>query len=349
MTSRNPIAAIALLALLLVGCSATNNLTMSAVEPAPVTLSKDVTRIGIINRSLPAEGNKIADQVDKLLSAEGLHLDEEGSKAAVLSLKENLEQNRNLQEVVIIENESRLQKGLSVFPAPLDWAEIESLCEQYKVDAIFSLAFYDTDTKVTYKMTTMQLPNDLGIKASVPAHELTLNTLVKNGWRIYDPYSRRIADELVYNDPVVSVGKGINPVKAYEAIMGRKEAVLGTSTYMGKDYAQRILPYKHRVNRDYFVRGTDNFKMAQRRAQAGDWEGAAELWQLETSNKDRKVAGRACYNMAISNEINGDLESAIQWASKSYTDYEINDALSYLNTLKYRVRQQENLNRQLSK
>ncbi|MBD0776437.1 hypothetical protein HPE56_01420 [Maribacter sp. ANRC-HE7] len=349
MRNRNPFIAIALLSLLFVGCSATNNLTMSAIEPAPVTLSKDVTRIGIINRSLPAEGNKVADQVDKLLSVEGLHFDEEGSKAAVLALKEQLQQNQNIQEVVIIQDNPQLKKGLSVFPAPLNWEDIESLCEQYKVDAIFSLAFYDTDTRVTYKMTTMQLPNDLGIKASVPAHELTLNTLVKNGWRIYDPYSRRIADELVYNDPVVSVGKGINPVKAYEAIMGRKEAVLSTSTYIGKDYAQRILPYSHRVNRDYFVKGTNNFKIAQRRAQAGDWEGAAELWQLETSNKDSKVAGRACYNMAISNEINGDLESAIQWASKSYTDYEINDALRYLNTLKYRVRQQENLNQQLSK
>ena len=34
----------------------------------------------------------------------------------------------------------------------------------------------------------------------------------------------------------------------------------------------------------------------------------------ETSSKDEKVAGRAYYNMAIANEINGDLESAIDWA-----------------------------------
>lgn len=349
MTNRNPLIAFTFIAFLFVGCSATNNLTMSAIEPAPVTLSKDVTRIGIINRSLPAEEHKIADQVDKLLSVEGLHLDEEGSKAAILALKEKLQQNPNFDQVVIIEGKTGLQKGLGVFPSTLDWQEIESLCEEFKVDAIYSLAFYDTDTKVTYRATTMELPNELGIKAMVPAHELTLNTLVKNGWRIYDPYSRRIADELVYNNPVVSVGKGINPMKAYEAIMGRKEAVLDRSKYMGMEYAERILPYKHRVNRDYFVRGTDNFKIAQRRAQAGDWDGAAELWQLETQNRDQKVAGRACYNMAISNEINGDLESAIQWASKSYTDYEINDALRYLKTLKYRANQKRRLDQQVSK
>ena len=339
----------AICAMLLIGCSATNNLTMSAVEPAPIILSKDVTRIGIINRSLPSEGNKTADKIDKILSAEGLNLDSEGSEAAILALKEQLERNESIEEIVIIDDLAHLRKGLSVFPSTLTWNEIKDLCEEYKVDAIFSLAFYDTDTKVSYKATMMDIPNDLGVKVAVPAHELTLNTLVENGWRVYDPYNNRIADELVFSDHVVSSGSGINPIKAYEAIIGRKEAVMYQSKSMGMNYAQRLLPYKHRVNRDYFVRGTANFKIAQRRAQAGDWDGAAVLWKQETANTDPKVAGRACYNMAISNEINGNLGEAMQWASKSYTDYNNNYALSYLNTLKYRARQKEVLNKQLSR
>ncbi len=322
---------------------------MSAVEPAPITLSKDVTRIGIINRSLPSEGNKTADKIDQILSVEGLNLDKEGSTAAIIALKEQLQQNRNMEEIIIIDDTPNLRKGLGVFPTTLTWNEVEILCEQYKIDALFSLEFYDTDTKVNYTSTTMEIPNNLGVRVTLPAHELTLNTLVENGWRVYDPYSRRIADELVFSDHVVSSGKGINPIKAYEAIVGRKEAVLHQSKYMGMDYAQRLLPYKHRVNRDYFVRGTENFKIAQRRAQAGDWDGAAELWEMETTNRDPKIAGRACYNMAISNEINGNLDQALQWASKSYTDYNNNYALTYLNTLRYRVRQKDALNRQLSK
>ncbi len=336
-------------ALVLVGCSATNNLTMSAVEPAPITLSKDVTRIGIINRSLPSAGNKTADKIDKILSAEGLNLDKHGSEAAVLALKDQLAQNEAIEQIIIIDDLADLRKGLSVFPSTLPWSEIETLCEEYKVDAIFSLAFYDTDTKVSYKATMMEIPNDLGVKVSVPAHELTLNTLIENGWRVYDPYNRRIADELAFSDHVIATGNGINPIKAYEAIIGRKEAILHQSKYMGMDYARRLLPYKHRVRRDYFVRGTDNFKIAQRRAQAGDWEGAADLWHQETTHRDPKIAGRACFNMAISNEINGDLDKAMQWASRSYTDYNNNYALGYLNTLKYRARQKEVLNRQLSK
>ena len=110
-----------------------------------------------------------------------------------------------------------------------------------------------------------------------------------------------------------------------------------------------MIPRTRRIARDYYVRGSDNFKIAQRRAQAGDWDGAAELWERELTNPKEKIAGRAHYNMAISNEIKGDLEKAIQFASKSYTDYRTNIALDYVNILKYRVRQNRVLDQQLAR
>ena len=48
------------------------------------------------------------------------------------------------------------------------------------------------------------------------------------------------------------------------------------------------------------------------------------------------MADRACYNMAIINEINGNLDKAIEWAQKSYEDYNDKLALQYLNILKNR-------------
>ena len=141
-----------------------------------------------------------------------------------------------------------------------------------------------------------------------------------------------------------TLGKGINPLKAVEAIMGRKEAVLQSSTTIGSNYSTRVLPYTIRVSRDYYVRGTDKFKTAKRRAQTGNWDGAAELWNEEVDNPKRKIAGRATYNMAIINEINGDLNKAIEWASISYTDYKNKLALSYINVLKRRIAKNNQLN-----
>ena len=64
---------------LFTSCVSTNQLTMTAVEPAPVSIASDVRNIGIINRSLPSEGHKTIDQIDKILSVEGKNLDKHGA------------------------------------------------------------------------------------------------------------------------------------------------------------------------------------------------------------------------------------------------------------------------------
>ena len=81
MKNLNRIAMLALVGLIFGACGATNRLTMGAAEPARITIPADVMKIGIINRSIPAEENKIIDQIDKILSLEGLKMDKEGANA----------------------------------------------------------------------------------------------------------------------------------------------------------------------------------------------------------------------------------------------------------------------------
>ncbi|MFD0797588.1 DUF6340 family protein [Maribacter chungangensis] len=338
-----------ILTFLITSCSATNRLTMGVTEPALVYLPSDVKRVGIINRSEPSKGNKVLDDIDKILSAEGLHLDEKGAEAAISSLSSQLAAIRNFEEIKIIKDVEEIKKGLAVLPATLSWNVVEKICEENEVDVLFSLAFFDTDTKADYKITTMKLPNSMGIDVDVPAQEVALATSISNGWRVYDPQLKEVVDERIYTKQMLFKGSGINPLKAVEAVAGRNETVQEYSKNVGIAYANRLTPKRIRVARDYFVRGTDNFKIAQRRAQAGDWDGAAELWQQELAHPDAKIAGRAHYNMAISHEINGDIDKAIEFASLAYTDYRNNIALDYVNVLKFRVRQIRILDQQLAR
>ena len=337
------------IASLFISCSATNRLTMGVVEPAPVYIPNDVKNVGIIDRSLPSKGNDPIDKIDKILSAEGLQLDRKGAQAEISAFSDALVRSGKFDEVKILDTPDEVKKGLGVLPAALPWDVVASICDANGIDILFSLAFYDTDTQVSYNMTTMEIPNPVGVKVTVPAHGITLNTLIKNGWRIYDIRSRTILDEYIFNDPILSQGKGINPAKALEAIKNRDETVIQSSRNMGSSYSQRLLPYSTRVTRDYFVKGTDNFKIGKRKAQTGDWDGAAQLWEKELTNPSPKIAGRACYNMAIINEINGDLSTAINWASQSYVDYKNKEALHYLNLLKNRALQNEILEQQTAR
>ncbi|MBT2160788.1 DUF6340 family protein [Zobellia barbeyronii] len=335
--------------LLLSSCVSTNKLTMGVTEPARISLPSNAVRIGLINRSIPSEENKVVDKIDKILSLEGLNLDKEGAESAVTGLFDELTRNNRFETITIINDTDIQRKGLGIFPAALNWQAVQEICDANNVDVLFSLEFYDTDTQVDYKLTTVNIPNDLGIKAALPGHKVTLNTAIKNGWRVYDPQSKLVLDEYINNNHVTSIGSGINPMKAVEAVIGRKEAVLQRSSNVGNSYGYDVRPLNKRISRDYFVKGSDNFVIAKRRAQTGDWDGAAALWEKEVNNPDGKVAGRACYNMAIINEINGDLEKAMEWASKSYTDYNNDEALRYVNVLKYRISEQRQLDRQLSR
>ncbi|WP_165750234.1 DUF6340 family protein [Cellulophaga sp. Z1A5H] len=334
--------------LLMTACGSTNRMTMGVTTPAKVYLSSDVKSIGIINRSEPSKGNKGLDKIDQILSAEGLNLDKKGAEAAISAFASELGMLKNLDEIKIIENVEEVKSGLGVLPATLSWETIEMLCDTYHVDVIFSLAFYDTNTKSSFKVTTMPLENNLGVKVNVPAQEVTLNTLVNCGWRLYDPKTKLVIDERNYTKEMLFHGQGINPIKAVEAVKQRNETVQEYSRNVGIAYAQRLVPNKIRISRDYYMSGTDNFKVAHRRALTGDWDGAAELWKKELNNSDLKIQGRANYNMAISSEIDGDLDLAISYASKAYTDYENKLALDYVNILKYRVEQNNVLDQQRS-
>lgn len=332
---------------LLASCSATNLLTLSVTEPAPVHLESKGKAAGILNRSLPAPQNEVIDAIDKILSVEGKDFDKDGAHESILGLQNELTKNNRFSSVKIIDDSTLKSVGLSVFPAPLPWETVEKIATENQVDYLFELSFYDTDTKVDYKTATVEKANVLGIKVPVIEHQATVSTLIKNGWRIYDVRNRNILDEQASNNVTTAVGRGINPVKAVEAVLGRKQNVMQLSNTLGADYALKTLPYKIRVSRDYYVKGTSNFEVGKRRAQTGNWDGAAELWEKEVTNKDPEIAGRACYNMAIINEINGNLDAAVNWAAKSYSDYGDKLALRYLNVLKNRQYKQQQLKSQI--
>ncbi len=326
-----------LTSILFSSCSTTNIMTISVTEPPLVYVPSDVKAIGIINRSLPSKENEKIDKLDKILSAEGKNLDKEAASQAIVGLYDEMLNNSRFSEVKIIDSVNVKSPGLGIFPAVLPWETVERICYENNVDALFALSFYDTDTRIDYKAIPVQVGGVLGVKIPAIEHHANVSTQIKSGWRIYDPGNKLILDEFLNNENVASRGVGINPAKAIESILGRNEAVLQISNNMGHNYAFRIAPYRVRVSRDYYVGGTDNFKIAKRRAQTGDWDGAAELWLQEVSSPKRKVAGRACYNMGIINEINDDLIAAMDWTSKSYTDYKNKDALRYLNILKGRI------------
>lgn len=318
------------------GSCGTNLMTMSVTEPAPVTIPGAAKKAAIIGRTKITKDNDILNKIDQVLSIEGKVLDSLGAQACLLGLYDDLVQKNRFEYLTIVDRLELESPSLGQAAAPLDWAIVERICQAQQVDLLFVLEHYDTDSKIAYTTAPVTITTPIGLEIPGLEHQATVTTLIHTTWRIYDPLTKVIYDELPGTRRFVSVGRGVNPTVAIQAIKNRKSLVQQNSNEIGHLYARRIQPYRIRVSRDYFVGGSSKFKIAKRRAQTGNWDGAAELWLQESKSDKRIPAGRGAYNMAISNEINGNLEEAIRWAQKSYEDYNIREALDYVKILRNR-------------
>ncbi len=341
---KNPIVFICII-LVCYSCSSTSLMSLNVPKPAPVSIPPNIKTVAIVNRTRASNETQTLDAIHKAVSLETNDLQAAGAQASIQGLSDELMKNTRFTQVKPLNGLDLRSYGAGVFPTALLWDSVERICKESNTDALFSLELFDTESKLNYAANPTNL-NLAGMSVAAIQHLVSMSTNVKTGWRIYDPSTRTILDEYILGRDLSSSGSGINPAVAASALIGRKEAVKEVGIQAGQAYADRILPYWIRVSRDYFVGGDQNFKTAQRKAQSGNWDGAAEIWLQETKSPDGKLAGRGCYNMAIIAEINGDLDGAIQWAQKSYETYNIRIALNYVNILRYRKQQSDLLKSQ---
>lgn len=230
------------LASTLTSCSITKDYTLSALEPASVDLASTITKIGIINESNTSQKSEYHTRFEQILSAKDHQLEKDGIDAAISGLFDELVKDQRFDTVQLIHTELNNSRGLSETADAISWDAIKEICDAHGVDAIFSLAYYEADTQVSVKKKKIEEQNMLRQYVKVEGHEITLETLIANGWRIYDSYNQKVIDELVFNDQITSTGTGTNEMDALYDISDRREAVLDQSKHSGSSYGLRLLP-----------------------------------------------------------------------------------------------------------
>lgn len=323
----------ALISVLFNAC-ATSQVFISVQEPSPVNLSPNTKRLGIINRSTLSDQNKKLNNLHKVLNVTADDILKNGAEECIAGLKNGLLESKRFDEIIEIKDPVFKSTVLGGMSPQINWEEIEKICKKNNLDALFVLELYDNDAKITSPaLNPVNVLNpDVALQQLT---QVTFTTIIKTAWRIYIPYNRIILDEYAMQAPLSYTFSGINPGLA-EAILQRKQFIMKESNRLGADYSVRVLPYWIRVVRDYYIKPKKSFAVATRRSRTGNWDGAEEIWFKETKSSSRKVAGRACYNMAIISEINGDLDKGIDWAKKAYEDYNVKLARDYVRILKDR-------------
>lgn len=329
---------IGILILGVIACKQSVYLTIT--EPPAIYLTPNYVSASVVNRSVSIGKSKLIDILEKGITLEG-QIDVKGAEKTIEGLFSKLKMNNQLIRVDLLDSLKVIDGPVNTFPVPLKWNEVEALCRSNNSQLLFSLEIYDTDTKINYSTQKVNQNTPFG-QVPLLRYTASVKTLVKMGWRIYDPSQKMILDEFQMSDQMVSTGTGLTPVNALAAVLNREQAVLNLSRNMGAVYAERLLEHQIKVWRTYYKTGSNRLKMARRKAVVNDWEGASTLWSKDmTEGQKRKVIGRATYNMAIYEEVNGNLEKALEYAKKAYGDYNIKIAREYVVKLERRLNEQQ--------
>lgn len=326
----------------------TKSISVQVLKPAEIYVPSNIKTLAIVNRSLPAKGNgnQFNNVVEGIISGEGLFVDREASQRAVSGLAEGL-QNSPRFSVTVPDGLNLRGTGTAKFPAPLSWQNVEQICRDYTADALILLETFDSNT--ARRFGTQQKTRKDGDKdVTYTEHTATIDIAINAGWRIYDPENHKIIDQNVFVDHKAWNRKGRTKTEAVNNLPKQAYAVKDAGYFAGKRYAVRISPNWIWVPRHYYVKGNDDFKDAKYKVDAKRWEDAANIWKLYVNDPDIKIAGRACYNMALASEIFGNFDLALEWAQKAYADYHLKDAREYINILEGRIRDTERLNKQMN-
>ena len=130
--------------------------------------------------------------------------------------------------------------------------------------------------------------------------------------------------------------------------------VNNSSIYLGNSFGAKLIPTWIPAERMYYKSNNPEMHKAGKFAIDQDWLQAADIWNKQAKNKNRKIAAKACYNMALACEMEGKPDVAIAWLVKSYSSLKKNNedhknnCQRYVNVLALRKLEIERLKEQVS-
>lgn len=123
---------------------------------------------------------------------------------------------------------------------------------------------------------------------------------------------------------------------------------------IGEYIGSQIIPTWQPEERMYYKSRNAEMLKAEKFAKNNDWRNAAEIWNKMTRNGNRVMTAKACFNMALACEMEGNLEAANDWVVQSYLKLKKNDrnqredCRRYISMLASRKKEIEKLSKQVA-
>ncbi|WP_460516393.1 DUF6340 family protein [Cyclobacterium sediminis] len=347
----NPPQSISIIFTLLVMVSCTKNVSLTRLMPAEINVPNHIQRLLIVDRTKP-ESQGVAI-IEGILTGEMPFEVKNAIDGTLASVQQELSTSPRYK---IVRANERLTGGLfsQTFPKPLDREMVRALCRRYQTDAVLTLEKFSSDFVLTDKKITIKKKIGKEEEArtiEVPGILVEGVATVQVGFRLYDPESGSILDQddLVKNN--LWSAEAETKTQAMALLIEKAQATRYVGQMAGAAYVRRIAPMYLDINRTFYAKSkkSTSLEKGARYAEVDKWGNAIQSWEEGLSlPADEKTYGKLCYNIALGQEVLGDLFLAKEWAAKAYTQYGFKPGRTYAEEIERRMMEDELLHQQLS-
>jgi len=212
--------------------------------------------------------------------------------------------------------------------------EIKLLCRQYGADAILILNKFSQHIKSGLKILGNLDADQMG---SSPAFfECSIDLGYEAEWFLLDAADRNL-DQLYKQKDTISWFAGhSNAQTMYESLPSIKETLISGGIEMGESLAKKIAPVWKEEMRVYFITGNKEADAAIPFIQKNQWAEAHDIFEQNSNTTSSSVRSRVEFNLALTEEMLGNFDKAIEWCTKSYQSKYHKETERYLLILKNR-------------
>ena len=325
MLKRNLIEYSFILLVFALGSCSTSKFVVDVTKPPSIEIPVDISRILITNRCLKEEFRKPDEVIKGLIAGEGPVINQAGAKKAIESVIDDIRYAPGM-EPVYTSAVPRVDTLNKKFPQYLDWSTVENLCRQYNSDALLSLEVFFANTFIDYGYYQRRETKDhVKIWSNTKIYNKSMDHIplarlrveIITGWRMYYPADKQIVVEELKKHIQQWEFEGKTKKDALRNLPSKMFAVENAGSLAGIDLSSRLYPIRTTVERVLFIKGSKDFKIANRYLKQRHWTSAAIIWKKYTNDPDKKIASAALFNLAVINEMDGNIKEAYKLAKQA--------------------------------
>jgi len=311
-------------------------LTIENMQHAKEELSPDIQSITLMNRSMTSQfQNYREDSLQMYFYRKGFQLsnivlDSTAADTTIRALADLMFESGRYDVVIPLERNIKRSLAYGILPDTLPSDQVREICTIFNTDALMVLERFVIKAMADYSREK--------VFYSASGNEYlyaTLDLKYSAFFRIYKPGTKTLIKEIELNDTIYWESTDFTQEGLFSKLPSVKQALINAGIKVALDVDSKLSPTWIPEKRGYFLLNRKD-DQGQRFMRENKYDEAANYWAEIAKSTNKKIRSKAEFNLALISELNGDIDSAIEFGLKSFYSHYRFQTETYLKKLEAR-------------